>query len=143
MPVLRRFGREAEEVKYTADVRAMIAKLQATLAGSSEGRARQRHAAVEGASSTSQCPLGPGPAGGNPEAGIESGRPSLEPANWHARYRAMLRGAMRKELARKARRRRKAWLEDEAAREDRRRGRTFGEAPAGVDPFAGFRGEGK
>ena len=115
-------------MKYTADVRAMIALLQATLAGSSEGRA---------ALGSVPEPVSK-PENSSAEVG-GAGRPSLEPANWHARYRAMLRGAMRKELARKAKRRRKAWQVAEAAREERRRGKTYGPPPEGEDVFRGFR----
>lgn len=77
-------------------------------------------------------------------AGIKPGRPSLEPTgcdDWHEQYTAHMAEALRKQAMRTARYKRKLWREAEAAREERRRGKKYGEAPAGVDPFAGFRGE--
>ena len=115
-------------MKYSADVRGLIAKLQATLAGSSEGR---------GAS----APSTPGIESAHGQA---PGRPSLEPTgcdDWHEQYTAHMAEALRKQAARTAAYKRKLWREAEAAREERRRGKKYGEAPAGVDPFAGFRGE--
>lgn len=130
-------------MKYSADVRGLIAKLQATLAGSSEGRGVEGHAVAARYAS----PYGArrASAGGGQDAASplpsrdEPGRPSLEPTgcdDWHEQYTAHMAEALRKQAARTAAYKRKLWREAEAAREERRRGKKY--PPDGTDPFRGF-----
>lgn len=124
-------------MKYSADVRGLIAKLQATLAGSSEGRG----ALIAEAIDASNLAGGTGPLSmpEEPPETAPAGRPSLEPTgcdDWHEQYTAHMAEALRKQAARTAAYKRKLRREAEAAREERRRGRTY--PPDGTDPFRGF-----
>lgn len=130
--------RDEGQVKYTADVRAMIALLQATLAGSSEGRGVEGHAEA----SLANVPAGSARGGTRLVAGINPSRPSLEPTgcdDWHEQYTAHMAEALRKQELRTARYKRKLWREAEAAREERRSGKQYGPDPEGRDPFRGLR----
>lgn len=150
-------------MKYSADVRGLIAKLQATLAGSSEGR---RSAAIGGTPPTACTRSMPVSSAGRPSleptsqgggtgrrapgegvtgrgSGTVAGLAGSNPApgttccdDWHEQYTARMARALRKQAARTAAYKRKLWREAEAAREERRRGKTY--PPDGTDPFRGF-----